>query len=135
MNGESAAGPPSRSKLVKRVRALRRFSGRMTLPPRPDRAEPEDAVIIRIGLLPRQAAQRDERRAIQIGIIRWPRSRISGESAAGPPSRSKLVKRVRALRRFSGVADLSATYRTRIGRAIVSAGPRMTVASVPFMRT
>ncbi len=33
------------------------------------------------------------------------------------------------------VADLSAAYRTRIGRAIVSAGPRMTLASAPFMRT
>lgn len=33
------------------------------------------------------------------------------------------------------IADLSAAYRTRIGRAIVSAGPRMTLASAPFMRT
>ncbi|WP_394664035.1 MipA/OmpV family protein [uncultured Sphingomonas sp.] len=33
------------------------------------------------------------------------------------------------------VADLSAAYRARIGRAIVSAGPRMTLASAPFMRT
>ena len=33
------------------------------------------------------------------------------------------------------VADLSAAYRTRIGRAIVSVGPRMTLASANFMRT
>ncbi|MGW8134754.1 MipA/OmpV family protein [Sphingomonas zeae] len=33
------------------------------------------------------------------------------------------------------VADLSAAYRTRIGRAIVSGGPRMTLASDAFMRT
>lgn len=33
------------------------------------------------------------------------------------------------------VADLSAAYRTRIGRALVSAGPRMTLASADFMQT
>ncbi|KTT95948.1 MltA-interacting MipA [Sphingomonas yabuuchiae] len=33
------------------------------------------------------------------------------------------------------VADLSAAYRTRIGRAIVSAGPRMTLASANFVQT
>ncbi|WP_312489290.1 MipA/OmpV family protein [Sphingomonas sp.] len=32
------------------------------------------------------------------------------------------------------VADLSAAYRTRIGGAIISAGPRTTLASAPFMR-
>ena len=33
------------------------------------------------------------------------------------------------------VADLSAAYRTRIGRAIVGAGPRMTLASANFVQT
>ncbi len=47
------------------LRALSRDGGRRGA----DRAEPEDAVIIRIGLLSRQAAQGDERRAIQIGIL------------------------------------------------------------------
>ncbi|MET0247152.1 MAG: MipA/OmpV family protein [Sphingomonas sp.] len=59
------------------------------------------------------------------------------EKAFGPGDRIRLRAELR--QGFGGhrgaVADVSATYRARVGRAILSAGPRATAATGDFMQT
>lgn len=59
------------------------------------------------------------------------------EKAFGPRGQVRLKAELR--QGFGGhqgaLADVSATYRTRVGRTILSAGPRATAATSDFMRT